>query len=210
MEKYKVLGPDLRNFYRPGTVLQAVFHDIEKDLQAESRVVCQYIVNGLAVAEKDEGRYAGIPLEQVESLEYLSERTDILLKDVFSGWAEAIPELQDGADALATRLKAGQTTGVLKAMHDVVENCHALISSLAAALELTDDSDALTAEFSALEGDTQKVLREAMSCLERQDFVQLALSIEYDLNDHLEKWLGWLRKAGNDAASAMDRTRGSN
>lgn len=212
MEKYKVLGADLRGFYEPGSVLQQVFHDIEKDLHAEKRVVCQYIVNGLAVEERDEGRYAQIPLEQVESLEYLSESTDVLLDEVLSGWVAAIPELQKAADSLATRLKAGQTQGALKAMHDLIENCHYLVTSLASTLELTAGSEPFRTTFAELEKTTHRILREAMSSVERQDFVQLALSIEYDLNHHLQEWLEWLAKVGaadDLAAGALDRTGSS-
>lgn len=221
MERYKVLGADLRGFYEPGTRLLTVFHDIERDLQAEQRVVCQYIVNGMTVEEKDELRYAQIPLDQIESLEYLSERAEALRGEVLAGWIGAIPELQAAADALATRLKAGQSAGILKSMHDLVENCHYLVTSLESTLDLTADSDADRARFESLEAQTHRILREAMLSVERQDFVQLALSIEYDLNHHLEEWLQWLKDMGargHDAArdaarnttDPMDRTGSSN
>lgn len=223
MERYRVTGDELRAHYRGGASLRDVFGDIERELKTDRRVVCQYIVNGLAVEEKDESRFAEFRLEQVESLEYLSETTETLLVDVLAGWLQAIPELQKGAENLAARLRAGGTTGVLKSMHDLVENCKFLAGSIQSARTLIGDSagaDLVGSE--RIEGHVNTALREALRHVESQDFVQLAEVLEYDLNHGLEQWAGLLRNLRarlqnrgetnhvGGTAHSMDRGRGSN
>lgn len=222
MERSKVSGDELRGRYEGAAILNDVFRDIEQELRSAHRVVCQYIVNGLALEEKDEPRFAVVPLEQVQVLEYLSESTEVLLMNVIDGWLQALPELQDGCEKLAVRLKAGSTTGLLKALHDLVENCEFLVSSLSSARTVMGDT--LAAGFPGtddVEALTKKSLREAVRHLEAQDFVQLALVIEYDLNHSLEQWTSVLKdlrhrlvgREGEEAVSAAhlaDRGRGSN
>lgn len=223
MERYRVSGEDLRGFYPAGTALGDVFRDIERELKAENRVVCRYVVNGMTVAEKDEDRFAAFDLAQVVTLEYLSEHTDALLRDVVNGWLDAIPELQQGGEDLATRLKAGATkTGIIKALRDLVENCEFLADSIQSARTVIGDGVAIDVNVTPAEETTKKALRDALRYLEIQDFVQLALVIEYDLNHGLEQWAeilkdmrfrldhrGDVNNAGSTAAHSVDRGRGT-
>ncbi len=85
MERYKVSGEDLRNFYDGNISLERVFSDIEKDLQATDQVVCRYILNGLVIAEFEEARFSTVTLDQVETLEYMTENTADLTGQVLRG-----------------------------------------------------------------------------------------------------------------------------
>lgn len=226
MERSRISVDELRGLYKGDANLGDVFRDIERDLKANDRVVCQYIVNGLALEERDEPRFAAVSLDQVQALEYLSESSGVLLEHVVEGWLKALPELQRGCENLALRLKAGAATGVLKSMHDLVQNCEFLMESLQSARTVMGDS--LLAGFRGageVEESTNKALREAIRHLETQDFVQLALVIEYDLNHGLEQWTDLLKElrrrlhgreeahvgsGTNPAAHSVDRGRGSN
>lgn len=219
MERYRVSGDDLRGFYKTDVALSDIFRDIERELQADRRVVCRYVVNGMALEEKDEARFASFRLSQVDSLEYLSESTDVLLRDVIKGWLDAIPELQAGAEGLARRLRTGATKGIIKALHDLVENCDFLAGSIESARMVIGDGIAVEMNTKPAEETTRKALREALRCLEAQDFVQLALVIEYDLNHGLEQWAALLKEmrfrlddrgVGTDAGTnSLDRGRGT-
>ncbi|MBX3041759.1 MAG: hypothetical protein KF789_13720 [Bdellovibrionaceae bacterium] len=186
MDRYKVSGDELRAHYPASTPLGRIFLDIERELRTENRVVCRYIVNGLGIEEKEEERFSNLPLAQIETLEYLSETEDGLLTDVLSGWLDALPELIQASEKLATRILAGQKEGLIKAVHDLVENCEYLLGSLTSIRQLKADSE----DEGQMDSTTDRLratLSEAVRHLEKRDFVQLAQVIEYDFTDGLEE-----------------------
>ncbi|HRO68283.1 MAG TPA: hypothetical protein PL182_12010 [Pseudobdellovibrionaceae bacterium] len=186
MDRYKVSGEDLRSHYSASTPLGRVFLDIERELRAENRVVCRYIVNGLGLEEKEEARFSNLPLAQIETLEYLSQTEDGLLRDVLLGWSEALPELIPASEDLATRILAGQKDGLIKAVHDLVENCEYLVGSLESIRQLRGDGED-ESSFDSMISHLRTVLSEAVRHLEKRDFVLLAQVIEYDFTDGLEE-----------------------
>lgn len=189
MERFKVSGSDLQRHYQGQVLLGDVFRDIERDLKAEERVVCQYIVNGLALEEKEESRFASLSLSEIETLEYVSEKADVLVVDVVQGWIQAIPELIGGAESLAEQIRQGTSRGLIKAVHDLTENCEFLIGSIWSARQMIGDAMGVSlGDFERLDTMTRQTVAEAVRRLETQDFVHLAQVIEYDLNHCLEEW----------------------
>lgn len=93
MERFSVSGLDLSLHYTTETKLGIVFRDIEKDLQADKKVVCQYIVNGYSISEEEEEHFAALSLKEVTTFEYLAEDLRGLVKGVLVLWMDAIPEL---------------------------------------------------------------------------------------------------------------------
>lgn len=189
MVRFKVSGEDLRRHYPADTLLGQVFEDIERELAAEERVVCRYILNGAAIEENDELRAADMPLSRIETLEYLSEDRQSLLREVVAGWLEALPELSGKIDEFAAALRRGEARRVEAGLTELVENCEFLVQSLWSIRSLMGDTGAAAIPpWSSLEEATRETLRRVISALEKKDFVQLADLIEYDLNDGLEDW----------------------
>lgn len=189
MERHRIETSELRKIYESGTRLGVIFQEIEKELKTEKKVVCQYIVNGLPIEEKDEQRWAEYFLKEIQTLEYLSEKNEVLLLDVFEGWLKTLPEFIKGAEELAVRLKGEAPKGVLKAVSELVGNCEFLMGSLLSGRQLLGDSHgASLIDFAKVEQMTRQTVREAMIHVEAQDFVHLSETIEYDLNHCLEEW----------------------
>jgi hypothetical protein len=93
MERFSVKGLDLATFYSPETKLARVFRDIESDLEAEKKVVCQYIINGYSVSEEEESYFSTLMIKDVEIFEYLAEDRWQLVEGVIEVWRGAIPEM---------------------------------------------------------------------------------------------------------------------
>lgn len=209
MDRYKISGEELRTHYSAATTLGMVFLDIERELRTENRVVCRYIVNGLGIEEKEEARFSNLPLAQIETLEYLSETEDGLLQDVLSGWMDALPELIQASENLATRILAGQKDGLIKAVHDLAENCQYLLDSVNSIRQLEGDVEDewnVDSTTSRLKGS----ISEAVRHLEKRDFVLLAQVIEYDFTDGLEELrraLANLLDAEGDSGAGGDAQR---
>lgn len=195
MERFKVSGDELRNFYNGNVALQKVFTDIENDLRASNQVVCQYIVNGLALSENEEAKFSEVTLEQVETLEYVSENSRDITGQVLRGWIEALPELMTQTEKLAQRMRTQGFSGLLKSIHDLVQNCEFLIDSTVALKETMGDQflSGSPVNWSKAEAESKKTVLEALRALENKDFILLADVLEYDLNNVLQMWCEHLR-----------------
>jgi hypothetical protein len=200
MERYKVSGEDLRNFYDGNIALERVFSDIEKDLQSTDQVVCRYILNGLEIAEYEEARFSTVTLDQVDTLEYMTENTDDLTKMVLKGWIEAMPELMQATENLARQMRAQGLKGLLRSIHELVQNCEYLIDSTISIKAMMGDKmlSSHPLNWTKTEEHSKKTVSEALRALEKKDFIHLADVLEYDLNHMLEMWtqhLKFLEKA---------------
>lgn len=216
MERYKVTGSELREFYKTETQLGRVFMDIERELKENNQVVCQFIVNGMELKENDEPRFSAISLNEIETLEYLSEGSEVLVESVLNSWIDALPELIMRTEELAGRIRVGGLVGSLKDINDLVENCEYLVGSMASIKQMMGD---VLADGKAGWEEAEKVsyqaVKQALHALEAKDFVQLADILEYDLNHTLQTWLESLVQlgevfdivdGGNPSASAKIRS----
>ncbi len=195
MERFKVSGQELRNFYNGNIALGRVFSDIEQDLRSTNQVVCRYIINGLEIAEEDEARFSTVTLEEIETLEYLTENSRDLTGIVLRGWIEALPELIQKTENLAQRMRAQGLSGLLKPIHDLVQNCEVLIDSTLTIKTTMGDQflGSSPGDWYKTEEFSKKTVLEALRALENKDFVLLADVLEYDLNNMLQMWLDHLR-----------------
>lgn len=190
MERFKVSGAELRGFYNEKTALEQVFMDIEVDLAATNQVVCRYIINGLEIAEQDEARFSEVTLDQVDTLEYLTENSRDLTGIVLRGWIEALPELIQKTENLSQRMRTFGLSGLLKPIHDLVQNCEFLIDSVVTLKSMMGDQflSGTPSDWSKTEEASKKTVLEALRALENKDFVLLADVLEYDLSNVLQMW----------------------
>lgn len=190
MERFKVSGAELRGFYNDKTALEEVFMDIEIDLAATNQVVCRYIINGLEIQEQDEQRFSEVTLDQIETLEYLTENSRDLTGIVLRGWIEALPELIGKTENLSKRMRTFGLSGLLKPIHDLVQNCEFLIDSVVTLKAMMGDQflSGTPSDWSATEAASKKTVLEALHALENKDFVLLADVLEYDLANVLQMW----------------------
>lgn len=195
MERYKVSGEDLRNFYDANIALERVFSDIERDLRSTDQVVCRYILNGLEIAEFEEARFSTVTLDQVETLEYMTENTNDLTGMVLRGWIEAMPELMQATENLARQMRAQGLKGLLRSIHELVQNCEYLIDSTISIKSMMGDKILGTHSLSwtKTEEHSKKTVAEALRALENKDFIHLADVLEYDLNQMLHMWTEHLK-----------------
>jgi len=195
MERFKVSGQDLRDFYSQSTELSKVFRDIEHDLRSTNQVVCRYILNGMELEESEETKFAAVTLDQVESLEYLTENARDLASLVIKGWIDALPELIKSSEGLSLRVRAQGFNGLLKPIHDLVKNCEFLIESIISLKEMLGDQflGAAPVDWVMVEQSSKKSVLEALEALTKKDFVLLAEVLEYDLSHALQLWLDTLK-----------------
>jgi len=189
MDKFKVSSEELLTLYSKTTTLDKVFSDIERELKDEDQVVCQFIVNGIELNETDEARFSKLTLGEIETLEYLSENSASLIHEVIENWIMALPEMINKTEFLAQSVRETGARGKIKDVHDLVENCDFLISSVISLKSILGDMLASNLiDWEGHEKQNRKVLLEAFSALQKKDFVQFSYILEYDLLNCLEKW----------------------
>ena len=197
MERYKVSGEELREFYKTETQLGRVFGDIERDLRSTDQVVCQFIVNGLELQESDEPKFSSVSLVEVETLEYLTEDKNALVSQVLAAWVHALPELIVKTEKLAQHLREDGFQGLLKAITNLVENCDYLVGSMDSLKNMMGDRLAgFSLGWQRAEEQSCSALKQAVAAMETKDFVQLADILEYDLNQALQTWFESLVQIG--------------
>ncbi len=189
MDRFKITGDKLVGFYDTETKLMQVFRDIEMDLKATNQVVCQYIINGEELSETDETNFHEMNLTQVKTLEYLSENINELLIDVLEGWLDAFPEMIGHTEKISSQIRFDGVQKSFKNIQVLLENYEYLISSIISIKNLVGSSAAagLSMLFEA-EEKTKVTLSEAITAIEKKDFVCLADIVEYELITSLQIW----------------------
>jgi len=142
MDRFKINGNKLVDFYNQETTLQQVFKDIESDLKQANKVVCQYIVNGIELGESDEVDFSKMKLDEVQTLEYLSEDIHELLVDVIEGWIEAFPEMIQNTEKVSKQIRFSGVKSAFKNIEVLIENYEFLISSIISIKTLLGNSAA--------------------------------------------------------------------
>ncbi|MCX7977517.1 MAG: hypothetical protein N2578_00785 [Bdellovibrionaceae bacterium] len=208
MDRYSVSGEDLRKHYPPGTLLGQVFCDIERELEASDFAVCQFIVNGIPLAEAEEEKYSKMPLSDVVTLEYLCDSTSRLLLSVCAGWRQAIPEMILHAEQLSGRLRFESMQTLYHGILELIKNCEVLVNSLSTIRAyMGEEVVARLPEWSLAEEKTKLMVYEADGAMRQKELLQLADILEYDLINCLEMWkrvLGQVEGAMNGFQSASD------
>lgn len=190
MDRFKISGEELCQQYEEATPLSKVFSDIENELKQDRRVVCQFIVNGMALQESDEIKFSSLHLKDVTTLEYLSEKTTQLVDEVLEGWIKALPELIGKCEKLSAEIRKKGIQHHLKDVRDLVDNCQFLISSIISLKYILGDAViAAVPGWQKAETGTQNSLQQALTAFEKKDFAELADVVDYDLNHGLQMWL---------------------
>lgn len=212
MDRFKITGQELRDHYASPKTLAAVFGDIERDLQAEKKVVCKFIVNEHDLDESEELDYAGMDLSQVETLEFWTDHVGILVLDVVEGWTQAIPELIQHCDQLSQKIRFEGYYSKLTLVTELFQNANYLIQSLSSLRQILGNSQV---HFNLNEEQAQQkvraLMKETMQAIEKKDSVLLADILEFDLAQVLTEWgefLDHLKKSWEGSQSLANSSYG--
>lgn len=203
MDKYKITGDILREFYNAPKTLKEVFGDIEKDVQAEKQVVCRFIVNNYEFDEKAEKKFELMDLTEVETLEFWTDEIANLLPNIIQAWKLALPELMSHCDEIASEIRFNGFKGHYLAINRLIENCEFLVLSLISLKQtLGEEVIAQFMDWQETQDQMQHLVTEAYGAIEKKDFVLLADVLEFDLGHNLGQWLNFLNFAEKYAQKA--------
>lgn len=198
MEKYSIQVNELLKVYSKDTMLKYIFRDIEQELKFEDQVVCQFIVNGIELHESEEAKFSELSLNDISTLEYLSEDSDIILQDVVENWLKALPEMVIHTEELAKEIRTQGIKGKVKKVYDLIENCDFLISSLISLKQILKNKLADThLNCQNIEENNRKAIKEAFEAIKAKNFDQFSYILEYDLINCFDQWQNFLLELKN-------------
>lgn len=198
---------DLTARFGEAATLGEVFQQIESDLKIVNEVVCQFLVNGLALDEQGEKRLGQASLAEVETLSVKSDSPTAVLVGVLENWAQKIPTMIQMNDELAGKIRFQGIEGQLKALVDLIDQAQLLVDTIISI-------DTVCAHLRVVQSEpwkkAQKLMAqgigEALEAFQKKDFTWLADILEYDLGHSLQTWMELLESLRQDVKNPTNGT----
>lgn len=179
--------------------LGEIFGQIENDLKSVKEVVCQFKVNGLALDEAGEKRLASSKLEEVQSIEVLSQQPTAILGDILISWSEQIPSMIKQNDDLASQIRFKGIDGQLKNLVDLIDQSQLLVDSIMSIDTVFSEFPIVQSEkWQSGQKQTANAIGEALEAFQKKDFTWLADILEYDMGHSLQIWMELLESLKQD------------
>ena len=188
------------------TDLKDLVKTFEAQFQNQGEVICQFVINGMALEEDDEARLSQTRVEEIKKLEIRSEKPTALLFEVLKNWQTEIPRIIEQTDELAQTLRQKGPEGHYTAFVNLIDSCQFLIESLVSMDAVVDVGlflDRMT--WAQNEKEMARAMGQALDSFQKKDFAQLGDVLEYDLANSLQSWFDLLKGLGKDLQEANER-----
>lgn len=173
------------------TTLRDVISKIESEFSVRGEVVCEIHVNGVALSENDETRFAESATNEIRELTVFSNRPMNLIRDALVSIENMIPVLSDGSLRAAEAFRGADLPKAQKVFAEVIEGCQWLVDMLVsvrgAASGIGQPVSSAERWFEA-EKVIMKVVCEISDAYSSEDYVLVADLLEYELSTSLGIW----------------------
>ncbi len=188
MEIYKITKSDLADFFEPQATISEVFTWLETDFMMQSKLVCQFIINGYELTESDEIDWAAKPLTSINDIQVKVQDERDLVGDVVDAWLDAIPEIIGFIETIAKQTTVGSKTFNVKEILKLVHQQETFVSSLMSLKAPLKRYGLEIKEWDTAEKTLHDYVLQCVKHLEKKNFVQLIETLEYDGANALEQW----------------------
>lgn len=188
MEIYKITKSDLADFFEPHSTISEIFTWLETDFMMQSKLVCQFIINGCELTESDEIDWAAKPLDIVNDIQVKVQDERDLVSDVLVAWLEALPEIIGFIENIAKQTNEGTKTFSVKEILKLVHQQETFVSSLMSLKAPLKRYGLDIQDWEAAEKTLHEYVVQCVKHLENKNFVQLIETLEYDGANALEQW----------------------
>jgi hypothetical protein len=202
---------ELAQQFRSDQKLGEIFRILEKQIQNKGEIICRFSVNGIALSEQDEKKFADFEMHEIELLEVDCQSPETLLSEVTENWTQSLPRLIKKSDQLSQTIRFNGIENQMAQFVDIVDSCQFLVESLMSLRSLCQGYEFFKpAEWKRGEEMTARAIAEVLSAFEKKDLVLLADVLEYDLGHCLQNWLETLTELDEHVKRTADvRKKGS-
>lgn len=188
MEIYKITKSDLADFFEPQATISEVFTWLETDFMMQSKLVCQFIINGYELTESDEIDWAAKPLTSINDIQVKVQDERDLVGDVVEAWLDALPEIIGFIETIAKQTTVGTKSFNVKEILKLVHQQETFVSSLMSLKAPLKRYGLEIKEWDSAEKTLHDYVVQCVKHLEKKNFVQLIETLEYDGANALEQW----------------------
>jgi hypothetical protein len=188
MEIYKITKTDLADFFEPHATISEIFTWLETDFMMQSKLVCQFIINGQELSESEEIDWAAKSLEVINDIQVKVQDERDLVGDVVEAWIQALPEITEFIESIAKQNQEGSKTFHVNELLKLVHQQETFVSSLMSLKAPLKRYGLEIKEWEAAEKTLHDYVLQCVKHLEKKNFVQLIETLEYDGANALEQW----------------------
>lgn len=188
MEIYKITKSDMADFFEPHATISEIFTWLETDFMMQSKLVCQFIINGYELSEGDELDWAAKPLDIVNDIQVKVQDERDLVSDVVGAWLDALPEIIGFIENIAKQSVDGVKSFNVKEILKLVHQQETFVASLISLKTPLKRYGLETQDWDAAEKNLHDYVMQCVKHLEKKNFVQLIETLEYDGANALEQW----------------------
>ena len=188
MEIYKITKTDLADFFEPHATISEIFEWLETDFMMQSKLVCQFIINGRELSESEEIDWAAKSLNLVNDIQIKVQDERDLVGDVVDAWLDALPEIIGFIEQIAKQTAEGTKTFNVKEILKLVHQQETFVSSLMSLKAPLKRYGLEIADWDTAEKTLHNYVVQCVKHLESKNFVQLIETLEYDGANALEQW----------------------
>lgn len=191
MEVLNFNKAEIENKYKACDNLKELIHRLEDEVSASGKVICKISVNGLALSEQDEDKFATTRMAEIESIQLQVNNVDDVVSTTILLLKDFIANTKAHSAFLSEKFRhSGETVGA-HAFTELIQQVQNLIQALMALKPHLVDWSAQP-EF---EQDWVKSVQHMLATLqelsvayEKQDFVLVSDVLEYELDNSLDSW----------------------
>jgi len=170
--------------------IEELIKNLEINQQSEGNVVCQFVINGIKLTDRDEVRMRNLNIKDLESVTLLLEKPDNLILEIVKNWQEEIPKIITYADGLSSLVRERGVESQIASFIQLIESCQLLVQSLISISNVIDTQKIFeTGQWYISENLLAEAVGETLKVFDQRDSKILADVIEYDLANALMNWL---------------------
>ncbi len=190
------------------TTLAVAIKYFESEFQKVSEVVCLIKINGMALTEADEIKYAEVKLSELDSLEISSRTPEDILGEIVSNWLVEIPKMIETNDKLAQELRFKGPEGHLKSLISLIDNCQLLVDSMISIQSLFQSFAAVQSKsWKESQQMAAAAISEGLTAFQAKDYNLMADVLEYDLGHSLQIWLELLQNISKEKKQISEQLK---
>jgi hypothetical protein len=180
--------------------LSEVISTIEKDCAGRGEVVCEINVNGLALTEEQEVRFAKSELAEINNLTVKVSALGDLLEDSMVALWQYIPEMIRISLITAEQFRGDEIEKGCRGLNSIIQGSSWLVDMFTQlrSNRIVSLKNLSEEQWSSAERLLLDVTKQLSVALERKDYVLLADILEYDWVTVLQDWLELLRQGQTD------------
>ncbi len=184
--------------YRPNEIdhlfltqkdLKGAIAQIETELSAEGKVLCEIRINGMNLTAEDEIKFETCPRDEVKDLEIKAQTVAQLLDESKKSLVNYLLQMREVTFRASEILR----TGVLRDANDMISS---IINGTGWVVEMLNQVRSLDPGYTdiettwiATEAEFLRVSRELLTAFQQDDLVLVADNLEYEWTTAIDQWL---------------------